>query len=176
MNRMMLPGVNFPVTGRVSANSVDIDAVLLAGIIKDNPVTVELIAPLGMPPEVLLKVQDTWNNFKGPVNTTRKFSVFYEHGESCAGFVVVELKWDGKLDVAARIFDEDDEEIVGSPLWVSALRNLKTLEKARFEPERLWKIIVPVVQIKNREKVTQPNAPCVCGSGKKYKKCCGRIV
>jgi preprotein translocase subunit SecA len=28
--------------------------------------------------------------------------------------------------------------------------------------------------IRNREEKTPRNAPCPCGSGKKYKQCCGR--
>jgi hypothetical protein len=35
--------------------------------------------------------------------------------------------------------------------------------------------IIPTHTIRGEEKQVQPNAPCPCGSGKKYKKCCGRF-
>lgn len=31
-------------------------------------------------------------------------------------------------------------------------------------------------QFRNTEKKIGPNDPCPCGSGKKYKKCCGRTA
>ena len=31
-------------------------------------------------------------------------------------------------------------------------------------------------QFRNTEKKIGPNDPCPCGSGKKYKKCCGKIA
>ncbi|MCX7806184.1 MAG: SEC-C metal-binding domain-containing protein [Planctomycetota bacterium] len=34
----------------------------------------------------------------------------------------------------------------------------------------------PVQTIRRQEVRIGPNAPCPCGSGRKYKKCCGRSI
>jgi SEC-C motif len=35
--------------------------------------------------------------------------------------------------------------------------------------------VIPTHTLKNEPARIQPNAPCPCGSGKKHKKCCGRL-
>ncbi len=54
-----------------------------------------------------------------------------------------------------------------------------------IEPERMdelykigekgvWKIGRDLFMVRNNQKKIYPNDSCPCGSGKKYKKCCGR--
>lgn len=56
--------------------------------------------------------------------------------------------------------------------------NIELSRKNELPPETLEDFaadtnIVPLVKYKDKEKV-YPNDPCPCGSGKKYKKCCGK--
>ena len=44
--------------------------------------------------------------------------------------------------------------------------------QAQSRPQEIKK----QVTVKNTEKKVGRNDPCPCGSGKKYKKCCGRNV
>ena len=49
-----------------------------------------------------------------------------------------------------------------------------SLEKADFYNDLYDDFKMPVQQPIIKEKKIYPNDPCPCGSGKKYKKCCGR--
>jgi preprotein translocase subunit SecA len=84
----------------------------------------------------------------------------------------------GKEHILARLADdphlhlvEDTEEEMG---WWSCFQHerpawVKTAAEAspKAEPEPA------APQIKNTKPKTGRNEPCPCGSGKKYKKCCG---
>lgn len=52
------------------------------------------------------------------------------------------------------------------------------IDKIYFEEkgcsEDFYKINIPKEPIKKKPKIRR-NSPCPCGSGKKYKKCCGKI-
>ena len=54
--------------------------------------------------------------------------------------------------------------------FVRSLINLKMIHDTAQENHQLT-----VVDPKNNEKKVRRNEPCPCGSGKKYKKCCGAL-
>lgn len=63
----------------------------------------------------------------------------------------------------------------GNKPWELSKRNA-AVDTAPFKPEK----IMPFENIKKNEDIKKnekiyPNDPCPCGSGKKYKKCCGRV-
>jgi uncharacterized protein YchJ len=96
----------------------------------------------------------------------------------------VELKTSLRNDLNIDAFDESSEiklDIDYEKLYFNMLEanadylytlpqweNILT-EKQRQEIVRAWKKSKTVV----KEKQTGRNEPCPCGSGKKYKKCCG---
>ncbi len=45
---------------------------------------------------------------------------------------------------------------------------------SREQDESAENPIIPTHTLKNEAAPPRPNAPCPCGSGKKYKKCCGK--
>jgi len=45
---------------------------------------------------------------------------------------------------------------------------------AVYDLRELWRNFGPRVQTVYREAIPGRNDPCFCGSGRKYKKCCGR--
>lgn len=51
----------------------------------------------------------------------------------------------------------------------------KSLEKAALHNDLYDDFMLPVQQPIMKEKKIYPNDPCPCGSGKKYKKCCGKV-
>jgi len=62
-----------------------------------------------------------------------------------------------------------------------AMNNSRTWENKGHSPDEIMKLAAstrpkePVETVLNLPKKTEPNQPCPCGSGKKYKKCCSRI-
>jgi uncharacterized protein YchJ len=36
--------------------------------------------------------------------------------------------------------------------------------------------VIPTHTLRHEARQTLPNAPCPCGSGRKFKKCCGRVA
>lgn len=50
----------------------------------------------------------------------------------------------------------------------------KSMEKASYYNDLYDDFCMPVQQPIVKEAKIYPNDPCPCGSGKKYKKCCGR--
>lgn len=147
-----------------------IKEVSLDYVITHNPITEELCAPLKMPPETVTFLSEAWLSCEEGVNL-RGFTVEKEYFESCEGLLVLLVKWDGyRIDVGVAVYDEEDEpEIV---LWAGQPHSKEwTAERLK----KMWVKIEPVATIKNTEKQTLPNVPCHCGSGKKFKKCCGRF-
>lgn len=43
------------------------------------------------------------------------------------------------------------------------------------ETQSMWEKEAPIPAAAEMHSATSPNAPCPCNSGKKYKKCCGRM-
>ncbi len=62
---------------------------------------------------------------------------------------------------------------------MSRLKGLRTYVDAEREKEKAnrrsfsYEDIMRLIQPASKKKI-YPNDPCPCGSGKKYKKCCGR--
>jgi len=55
--------------------------------------------------------------------------------------------------------------------YITILMNLKVTEKSRENRENIQQKVNP----SNVGKKMRRNEPCFCGSGKKYKHCCGSI-
>ena len=50
----------------------------------------------------------------------------------------------------------------------------KTEVTSREQDESAENPVIPTYTLRNEAAPPRPNAPCPCGSGKKYKKCCGK--
>lgn len=81
-----------------------------------------------------------------------------------------ELLFERAKLLAKHLENEDDLKWIESQLKVFS----DSLEKADFYSDLYDDFIMPVQQPIVKEKKIYPNDPCPCGSGKKYKKCCGR--
>ena len=102
------------------------------------------------------------------------------------GMKAFEAMWDGIAErVTAAIFrlETESPDFVGSLWQVSAATHQAAVSAAEeyqsssassgdapLEPGQQVQAVEP---IRNRAKKVRPNEPCPCGSGKKYKKCCG---
>ena len=75
------------------------------------------------------------------------------------------------------VFESDDQMKKFTSLLVDANNNTRMLDFRGHTPKEKGHVAVPM-QPKNTPitapKKIYPNDPCPCGSGKKYKKCCGR--
>ena len=75
------------------------------------------------------------------------------------------------------VFDSDDQMKKFTTLLVAANNHTRMLDFRGHTPNEKGHVTVPM-QPKNTPvtapKKIYPNDPCPCGSGKKYKKCCGR--
>ena len=75
---------------------------------------------------------------------------------------VVNVKTKKRMQEVAKIFEKNG--------WKH------TIEVARDKPEDITdlEILLNWPQPREAEKKVRRNDPCPCGSGKKYKKCCGK--
>lgn len=146
--------------------------VTLDRIISLNPVTEKLCAPLSMPPAIVEFLQDAWLSCTEDVNLNG-FTVEKESHESCEGLVVLLVKWNGeKIVVGFALYGEETDE-PEAIIWAA-----ESLPKG-WDAKRLkamWVRLDPVEPIRHTDKVVLPNVKCHCGSGKKFKKCCGRLI
>jgi hypothetical protein len=80
------------------------------------------------------------------------------------------------------VFDDPEQSKDFLNLIVSAKNNTRILENKGYTPEELYNInkkeqlSKPQELTINTPRKPGPNEPCPCGSGRKYKKCCGRIA
>ena len=97
------------------------------------------------------------------------------------GMKAFESMWDGIGErVTAAIFrlETESPDFVGS-LWSISNATHQTASSAIEEhrssadPRAPGEDLPAVETIRNRDKKVRPNEPCPCGSGKKFKKCCG---
>jgi len=88
---------------------------------------------------------------------------------------------DEALDAIVALTEDDEDEPTLSalsedgPPSVSAAR-LNTYGEALwavYDLREIWRDIGPRVETVHRVPTPGRNDPCSCGSGKKYKKCCG---
>ena len=72
--------------------------------------------------------------------------------------------------------DRNGEDENGEPLWVRVAASVMKRDKETDEwLDKVWRAFSPVKPLRAVKQI-MPNAPCPCKSGKKFKKCCGRIV
>ncbi len=92
------------------------------------------------------------------------------------------VKWlDGALDAIVVLTEEDTEPPTlsvfdenGPPsLSVKRLNAFADAIWAVYDLRELWRNFGPRVQTVHKAATPARNDPCPCGSGKKYKKCCG---
>lgn len=93
------------------------------------------------------------------------------------------LAYGGRISDIAKILDEEElvfssEEAVRgfAPLIVNLSNQTRMLSNCGFTPHELSARRRDLSLSKPEKKIQKiyPNDPCPCGSGKKYKKCCGR--
>ena len=91
-------------------------------------------------------------------------------------------KWlDGALQAVVAMTEDDTVAPEVSPLSeegtpstsIARLNAFGEAIWAVYDLRELWKTMGPKVETIRKEAVPGRNDPCVCGSGKKYKKCCG---
>ena len=91
-------------------------------------------------------------------------------------------KWlDGALQAIVAMTEDDAGAPEVSPLSeegtpstsIARLNAFGEAIWAVYDLRELWKTIGPKVETIRKEAVPGRNDPCLCGSGKKYKKCCG---
>jgi len=91
-----------------------------------------------------------------------------------------QAEWEGLTVHEARGGEGDDEGVVEfTAAYFIQDRLLKHRERAEFKKKDgkwfYWdgEMVKPKPMVRDSPKVGR-NDPCVCGSGKKFKKCCGR--
>ncbi|MEI8028851.1 MAG: UPF0149 family protein [Comamonadaceae bacterium] len=92
------------------------------------------------------------------------------------------VKWlDGALQAMVALTEDDTEppalsvfDESGPPsLSIKRLNAFADAVWAVYDLREMWRNIGPRVQTVHRAVIPGRNDPCPCGSGKKYKKCCG---
>ncbi len=73
---------------------------------------------------------------------------------------IVVVQTEKKRDELKKIFDENG--------WSCRIKIRPEIEEDVRDLESLQRVGIPKIS----EETTGRNAPCTCGSGKKYKKCC----
>jgi len=94
--------------------------------------------------------------------------------ESPVGIVLPFVRFDGDVHLGVKLFKTEDQWEYDEPYAV--IEHDRDIKSGTFSRERLpevWRT-VPVVETIIAEKKTRPNEKCPCGSGRKFKKCCGR--
>ena len=91
-------------------------------------------------------------------------------------------KWlDGALQALVAMTEDDSAEPEISPLnedgalstSIARINAFGEAIWAVYDLRELWQTLGPKVETLRKEATPGRNAPCPCGSGKKYKKCCG---
>ena len=91
-------------------------------------------------------------------------------------------KWlDGALQALLTMTEDDTGPLEVSPLSeegtpstsIARLNAFGEAIWAVYDLRELWKTMGPKVETLRKEATPGRNDPCTCGSGKKYKKCCG---
>ena len=91
-------------------------------------------------------------------------------------------KWlDGALQAIVAMTEDDTGTPEVSPLSeegtpstsIARLNAFGEAIWAVYDLRELWKTLGPKVETLRKEATPGRNDPCSCGSGKKYKKCCG---
>lgn len=82
---------------------------------------------------------------------------------------IVALTEDDTEPAIVAAFDEDDEPGMSE----QRLNDFAEAVWAVYDLRALWRQLGPRVETVRREAIPGRNDPCPCGSGKKYKKCCG---
>jgi hypothetical protein len=166
-------------------NPIDLDAITIASIVRNNPILPESVKNIRMPENIRTRMQEAWSKFTGPVKNKNDFQFSLNLHESRHGLIIGLVKYEhGKFDVgfvALQTDDsEDDEEDFDDAdqpieLFESIANRNPPADEITWLDE-VWIPFDPVKQIIRTEKIIMPNDPCSCGSGRKYKKCCGRLA
>lgn len=97
----------------------------------------------------------------------KKFDLQLFEGEGC-------LSFPGRIETTRRYNEVHISNNLVEPKTFIATELLAVV--VQHELDHLSGILLPDVAIKKEQKdkkKQKPNDPCLCGSGKKYKKCCG---
>jgi len=155
----------------------DVARLTLDGIISGNPITKELCAPLRLPEAFRLRLERTWDTFRGPARNLMRFrAAEIELHQSRHGYVSIYVQYrDGAafpgVELITACEDEDAEDEMEDVLEIET--DQVTDEHTEKFWGEVWTPFIPVEQLR-RETGPRPNDRCLCGSGRKHKRCCGR--
>jgi hypothetical protein len=125
--------------------------------------------------KVLHFMQDVFGYQKGMVNAFDEIRNYLMHNGDFNEMYSI-------LRNHGLVFDDPEQSKDFLNLIVSAKNHTRIWENKGYTPEELYNINKKE-QLSKPQEVTintprkpGPNEPCPCGSGRKYKKCCGRIA
>jgi hypothetical protein len=125
--------------------------------------------------KVLHFMQDVFGYRKGMMDAFEEIRNYLTHND---GF----NKMYALLEEHGFVFHDNKQSKKFLDLIVSAKNNTRIWENKGHTPEELHAMLQKELLSKpqeltiNRPKKPGPNEPCPCGSGRKYKHCCGRIA
>ncbi|MDR0587129.1 MAG: SEC-C domain-containing protein [Treponema sp.] len=125
--------------------------------------------------KVLKFMQDVFGYRKGIVNAFDEIRNYLTHNDDFNKMYSI-------LEEYGFVFHDSEESKKIFTLIVSAKNNTRIWENKGHTPEELYtinqkeRLSKPREVAINRPKKPGPNEPCPCGSGRKYKHCCGRIA
>jgi len=111
---------------------------------------------------------------------TGMIKVSTANGDFNANTYVIDLWLPNKIRIAGLKVNEGT--VMGADLLIGMdVMNLGDFSVSNFDGKTIFSFRIPSLEttdyvaiINNKRKVVSRNDPCPCGSGKKYKKCCGR--
>jgi hypothetical protein len=124
---------------------------------------------------VLQFMQDVFGYRKGMVDAFDEIRNYLTHNDGLN-------KMSALLEKHGFAFHDFEQSKKFLSLLVSAKNNTRTWENKGYTPEEMHTLLQKEMLSKprevtiNRPKKPGPNEPCPCGSGRKYKHCCGRIA
>jgi hypothetical protein len=134
------------------------------------------VVALRMPVSVAESLQAEWQRHKHRASATRVEIVEYAVHENTCGLVIAFARChDATLCPGVVVVDENDYEVVCQEGCESKAHIEAKLKKAKIESlDRIWCPPPVPVGTRHAESIPRLNDRCSCGSGRKYKKCCGR--
>lgn len=166
----------FNVNSKGSLPSKDtLDRLNLEAIIAENPITPKNCESMYMPLEFVEKLAHAWSRLRPPVENINNFGIEVESHPSCQGFVVLTARYfDGSVHPGVELILDSESEDCEEEYLKFEVGDNEIDKRSRTFWRQVWTPFHPVSQIVNSAPKVQPNSRCLCGSGKKHKKCCAR--
>lgn len=155
-----------------------LDRLKLDAIIAQNPITEANCKCMFMPLEYVKKLAHAWDTLRGPLPNSNDFSVRVESHPSRHGFVIMTARYyKGAVHPGVELIlppEDDNDPQVDCLKFEHGDEDMSPSKQDDAFWREVWTPFYPVATILNAAPKIQPNSRCGCGSGKKYKKCCGR--